>query len=241
MSKVCLDVTRVIGRSGLTLGTRLSVQRTSYTQDKNVVLIEALKQLRPDEPRKATRVMIDFEVKAGWNKLIEQVLSIPPCARERTTLLVAMGAEGLSDAECKTIVTLRDRTGVGLAVIVEKADSDGCLDALDLIDPETIILGRSMVIPCLEAGCSMEMLDIAELCEKKGSKLVVQGDLTEQQMATLAGEGVTGFLGRRFETALTILSLEEGVFDSLAAYSVVPDHGARSLLQPAATMRALPN
>jgi EAL domain-containing protein (putative c-di-GMP-specific phosphodiesterase class I) len=202
-----------------------------------LVLVEALKQLRAEGPKKTSRVMIDIQADAG---LSDHVMSLPAGVRAYTTLVLTMGENGISDEARATMKALRKRCGVALAVVVEIAAGDECLAALESLDAETVIVGRSLCMTHLDGGCRMTLLDIAELCEKQGARLVAEGDFPDDQMASMAHAGVTGFLGRRFQAALTIQSLEDGGCRGQERGTMVPDARVKDLLMHLGRMRALP-
>jgi len=241
MNKALLDVTRVFSRSGVTMGTRLSLKSSGYGCDDTMILVEALKQLRSEVPKRTSRVMIDIEASGGLSPLLEQVMSIPQRVRENTTLVMTLGPHGVSERACRTVKEIRKQSGVSLAVLVEGACWAGWLDALETIDAETVIVGRSMVIAHLNAGCSMQLLDISELCEKKGARLMAQGDFTEQQMERIADAGVTAFLGGPFEASITIQSLEDGGCRRQERDNMVADPRVKELLRHLGGVRALPS
>lgn len=241
MNKALLEVTRVYSRSGVTMGTRLSLQSSGYRCDDTLVLVEALKQLRSEGPKKTSRVMLDVKPVQGMSKLLEQVMSMPQRVREKTTLVMAPGAHGIEAGNCSTMKAVRKRSGVGLAIMVESACWKGCLEALESIDAETVIVGNSLAAGHLDASCSIALLDIAELSEKKGARLIAKGDFTDAQMGSLKDAGVTAFLGRRFEASISIQSLEDRGYLEARSDNMVPDQRVKDLLRGLGAARALPN
>jgi EAL domain-containing protein (putative c-di-GMP-specific phosphodiesterase class I) len=221
------------------MGTKLSLKSSGYGCEANLVLVEALKQLRSEAPRKASRVMIEVQLGDGATSLIELVMSMSPKVREKTSVLIKVGEHGISHNGCRVLKALRNRSGVGLAVMVENWAWAGCLEALEALDAETVIVGRSMVGAVLAGECKVLLGDIAELCERQGARLVAQGDLTEEEMGSMEAAGVSAFLGMGFEAVISIGSLEGLVCNGLWKDGPGADKRAKDLMVSLNRARAL--
>jgi len=209
MCRIELGIDKVTDRHGRCVGSRLDLLAAEAEGSRNDLLVHAADTLAGGSTQRKGKLFLRLVVNGTSSLLLSQSLSkLSKRLRQNVVIEIHAGEDGLSQEAIACLRGLRNLQKINLALSSSGYEWGKLKSDIKALDPEFVIIEDGLVGEMIATRNRANLIDLSEVCAKRGTRVVVNGEHSDGNQMWLMDAGVDMFMGHRYTARISCPDLE---------------------------------
>lgn len=209
MCRIELGIDKVADRHGRCVGSRLDLLGAAVYGSRNELLVHAADTLAGGASQRKGKLFLPLTVSGSSSLVLSQALAkLSKRLRQNVVIEIHAGVEGLSPEKIACLRGLRNLQKVNLALSSTGYEWSAFKKDIKALDPEFVIVEDKLIAEMIATRNRANLIDLSEVCAKRGTRVVVNGQYCDANQMWLMDAGVDMFMGYRFTARISCPELD---------------------------------